>query len=81
MYGILSNGDYYVDYYDNTGTWNEVAPLSSSGATWTEFTDSITNSVYFHNNFKIRFRAAGLKNKDYARIDFVTVTAILSPSQ
>ncbi len=69
------SNDFTLYYYDDAGNYDPVAELDNLGSdnTWLHYTDFITDSQYFHSNFRIRFDAT-LDCGENVRVDDVVIT-------
>jgi hypothetical protein len=69
-----SSGEFLLQYY-NGASWTTVADLgsNSSGKGWLFYQQKVTDSQFFKSNFKVRWVAVGVDNKEYVYVDYVTV--------
>ncbi|MBI5000865.1 MAG: hypothetical protein HZB92_04975 [Euryarchaeota archaeon] len=60
-HSVSGGTDFFLDYYDNTGVWDQILDIGSIATinTWVHFmSGQITDPQYLHAAFQIRFRAA-----------------------
>jgi hypothetical protein len=69
-------GEFLLQYWNGT-TWNIVIDLGSTTSEyqWLHYTENITNSQYFIEDFKIRWSAVGIDGGESVYVDYVTVLA------
>jgi len=70
----ISSNDFTLCYYDGSN-YDNVAELDGLGRDdqWLHYTDTITDSQYFHSNFRIRFDGYLDSSWDYVRVDDVLI--------
>ncbi len=79
------NGEFLLQYY-NGNAWITVADLGNTTLEnqWLHYQQKVTDNQFFKSNFKIRWSAVGVDNKEYAYIDYVTVKKemnLLTPNE
>ena len=66
-------GTIYLDYYDNTGTWQNLQSYTGVDSWTCNVTDPLLDS-WRHANFKIRFRFTSDDVNRFGGVDYVYIT-------
>jgi hypothetical protein len=66
--------DVWVQYNDSSGNWDNIRDISSdvnypTEDTWTEWTQTVTDSQYFHLGFAVRIQAQNIGNGENFWVD------------
>lgn len=70
--------DVWIQYNDSNGNWDNIRDIASdinypTEDTWTEWTQNITDSQYFHSGFAVRIEAQNIGSGENFWIDDVKI--------
>ncbi len=69
---VNSDSEFTIDYLNSSSSWNEQSTLNDGG-TWGHYTDTITDSQYFYNGFRIEWDNDDIEAGDYGHVDGVLI--------